>query len=152
MAVKKPVFRFCPVCGGNLEVREIDGASRRVCELCGWINYLNPVPVAVAAVINDTKEVLLVKRAFDPAAGKWSLPGGFVEASEHPEETCLRELKEETGLDGTIAGLAGIYTYRSRIHGSVLVIGYEVKAKNEKLRLNREILDAKFIKPEKRKK
>jgi len=42
--------------------------------------------------------VLLIKRGREPFLGQWALPGGFVEMDELLEESCLRELKEETGL------------------------------------------------------
>jgi len=111
-----------------------------------WINYQNPVPVAVAAVLNARREVLIARRNFEPAAGKWSLPGGFVEAGEHPGSACLRELVEETGIKGEIVRLAGIYNFNSRVHGSLLVIGYEVKALTEELKLNEELSEGKFFK------
>ncbi|MBU4134660.1 NUDIX hydrolase, partial [bacterium] len=131
MIEKKAVFKFCPMCRAMLEVKDIDGAARLVCGGCGWINYQNPVPVAVAAVLNARRDVLITRRTFAPAAGQWSLPGGFVEYNEHPADACLRELREETGIKGEIIRLAGIYNFSSRIHGSLLVIGYEVKALSE---------------------
>jgi 8-oxo-dGTP pyrophosphatase MutT (NUDIX family) len=44
--------------------------------------------------------IILTKRASNlrDHAGQWALPGGHVEAGEHPEETVLRELEEEVGL------------------------------------------------------
>ena len=67
-----------------------------------------------------------------------------MESNEHPEEACLRELLEETGIKGEIVRLAGIYSFSSRIHGSLLVMGYEVKPLSEELRLNKEVSEAKF--------
>ena len=56
----------------------------------------------VVALAFDGSEfrVLLIRRAHEPFAGKWALPGGFVEPTENAAEGAARELKEETGLDG----------------------------------------------------
>ena len=44
--------------------------------------------------------ILLVRRGRPPQAGRWSVPGGHVEPGETPEAAVLRELCEETGLQG----------------------------------------------------
>lgn len=59
--------------------------------------YRNPAP-AVAVLITRKNEILLAKRAEEPAKGKWDLVGGFVEAGESAEEAVVRETWEETGL------------------------------------------------------
>ena len=53
--------------------------------------------------------VLLVKRAAEPLAGQWSLPGGMVEAGETLEEALVRELREETGLAVAVRGLVEVF-------------------------------------------
>jgi len=147
MSEKKEVFKFCPLCRTNLEIKEIDGANRLTCPECGWVNYNNPLPVAVAVVKNSLGEILITKRAFDPAAGGWSFPGGFVESGEHPEKTCLRELREETAVEGKIKRFIGIHTYRSRVHGFLLVVSYEILAEKTEIKTSSEILEAKFVPP-----
>ncbi len=103
-------MHFCSDCGGVLETRQIVAheASRRVCTRCGRIHYRNAKPCAEVLVVRDGR-VLLVRRAFEPGKGKWDIPGGFLEADEHPEAGALRELREETGLEIAVTGLLGIY-------------------------------------------
>jgi len=53
---------------------------------------------AGALVFNDRGQVLLLKHRFRAGSG-WGIPGGFLEATEHPEQALRRELREEIGLE-----------------------------------------------------
>ena len=55
--------------------------------------------VGVGAVIICDGKILLEKRKYDPGKGMWSIPGGLVELGEGAEQTVVREVKEETGLE-----------------------------------------------------
>lgn len=65
--------------------------------------YEYPRPSVTADVVLVTTEesprVLLVKRKNEPFAGKWALPGGFIDMAESLEESARRELREETGVE-----------------------------------------------------
>jgi len=124
-------FRYCPQCGRLLEWHSLEGRQRKICLACGWIGYENPLPCAAALVRNDAGEILLVKRGVEPARGEWALPSGFMEIDETPEECCLRELEEETGLKGKVIRLVGVYAQESTLYKKVLIIGYEVEARGE---------------------
>ena len=53
--------------------------------------------------------LLLVRRAIDPWQGCWDIPGGFCDGREHPVDTVVREVHEETGLRVEVLGLLGMW-------------------------------------------
>lgn len=69
--------------------------------------------VCVGAVALDNDCLLLIRRGRGPAAGEWSVPGGRVEEGETLAEAVVRELLEETGIEGVCGELVG---WVERIH------------------------------------
>lgn len=99
---------YCPRCATPLEMADEHGTLRPTCPSCGFIWYRNPVPAAGVLLVRDG-DVLLVRRRYEPRAGAWCLPAGFMEAGETPEQTAVRELLEETGAHAQLTGLFGVY-------------------------------------------
>jgi len=60
-------------------------------------------------VILQGDSVVLVERGREPLKGRWSLPGGVVEAGERIEDALRREVKEETGLDVEVIELIEVF-------------------------------------------
>ena len=71
--------------------------------------YPNAPMVGVGGVIIKDGKVLMIKRAFEPGAGKWSIPGGMVEVGEKLSEACEREVEEETGLEIEVLELINVF-------------------------------------------
>ena len=64
---------------------------------------------ATAIIPFPSDKILLIKRRTVPFKGYWALPGGRVDPGETVEQTILREVKEETGLDVAIVSKLGDY-------------------------------------------
>jgi len=140
------IYKFCPLCGRQLSKATFEGKKLLTCKKCLWVNYQNPLPVAVAVAYDSQNKVLAAKRGIEPGINKWALPGGFIESGENSESACIRELSEETGLKGSIDRLLGVYIHRTKMYGPVLVIGYAVKVLKKTISLNNELRSAAFFK------
>jgi ADP-ribose pyrophosphatase YjhB (NUDIX family) len=99
--------RFCPRCGAVPDVAFPRSIS---CPACGYVAYCNPSPVACAIPLAGDGRVWLLRRGFDPGAGRWTFPGGFVDLGESVEEAARREVREELEMDVELGGLLGVYS------------------------------------------
>lgn len=60
--------------------------------------------------VHGRVELLLMLDRF----GRWTLPKGHLEAGEGPEEAALREIREETGIDGRVVAVLPATAYYLR--------------------------------------
>ena len=117
--------KYCTWCGKPLTTKREDGRVRLYCEAEKRYLYENPVPASTAVLFDDEGRILLVLRNREPGAGEWSLPGGFVENGESPEDAAKRELIEETGLSAAGPSLIDVIYQESVFYGTCLLIfGY----------------------------
>ena len=105
-----------------------------------WWRLTRPCTVGVRGIIvNDAGQILLVQHSY--GGRKWFLPGGGHRGGESPDETLVREMREETGLEVAVTGLSGVYFYtgaykRDHIYifqcqvtgGEVAMVGGEIAA------------------------
>ena len=139
-------LEFCSNCGKKNQYGKIDGFVRFHCTYCTTIHYENPKPTSTLICINEQK-ILLVKRAVNPGQGLWGLPGGFIEKGETPEQAGLRELKEETNLEGVILGYLGNSSSHNTLWGDILLLGYYIKIDSKKtLCAGDDAQEARFFK------
>jgi ADP-ribose pyrophosphatase YjhB (NUDIX family) len=88
---------------------EGDTHSRHVCDHCGFINYQNP-KIVVGSVVRHEGKILLCRRAIEPRRGFWTIPAGYLEMHETPEDGARREAREEAGAELALGGLLAVYT------------------------------------------
>lgn len=146
--MKKPVFRFCPLCGHRFVLKRLNGVSRLVCGSCGFVFYRNAVPAVCVLIIRRGK-ILLVRRAVYPRKGWWDVPGGFVEQSEHPDHAVVRELREELGVTvrrfSPLGMLVDTYYVENGPNSKVLNIYYRVASFTGKLKPHDDISEARWF-------
>jgi 8-oxo-dGTP diphosphatase len=133
--------RFCPYCATRLAPADDHGTVRPTCPACGYVAYRNPAP-AVGVILERREQIVLVRRKFEPMSGLWSLPAGFMEYGEAPEDTARRETLEETGLRIELAGLQGAYRAGSDTGVPVLLLVYRGQVVGGRLRAGDDAAEA----------
>mgnify|MGYP002153787573 CR=1 FL=1 len=109
--------------------------------------------VGVGVLIRDGERYLLIRRAADPDAGLWSIPGGLVEVGEKAADAAVREAREETGLDVEVAEVLGVVdrivkdeSLRVKYH--FVIVDYLATPKGGSLMPASDALDALWVKAE----
>jgi ADP-ribose pyrophosphatase YjhB (NUDIX family) len=89
-------------------VPEGDTAARHVCGRCGHIHYVNP-KIVVGSVVAHDNRILLCRRAIEPRKNYWTLPAGYLEEHEMPQDGARREAREEASAEIVIDALLAVY-------------------------------------------
>jgi ADP-ribose pyrophosphatase YjhB (NUDIX family) len=142
--MKKRKRRYCHFCGGAISLGTEDGCTRDFCSGCNLFFYENPLPV-VSTIVDVDRRILFVKRGKKPYKGAWCLPTGFAEVGESIEEAALRELTEETGVEGRILSLADVQSYKSRFYGDLIFITFEVEQTGGDLHPGSDTVSAQYF-------
>jgi ADP-ribose pyrophosphatase YjhB (NUDIX family) len=107
---------------------------------------------AVGAVLIRNGRILLVKRGYPPAVGKWSLPGGVIEAGESLADAATRELEEETGLRARPLGVVWVLNNvvldplgRVKYHYLIVDVIFDSESMEGALRAGGDALDVSWV-------
>lgn len=117
-------LKSCPFCSTELVLIAIGGKDRQACSSCEFVHWNNPNPVT-ATIVPIDDGIVLVKRKFEPFVDDWCLPGGFIEAAEHPAHSAVREVQEETGLNVEIVRILDAAAPGRGIN--VIILFYEAR-------------------------
>jgi len=109
--------------------------------------------VGVGVLIEEDGRYLLVKRAAEPDAGLWSIPGGLIDVGEKAADAAVREALEETGLTVEILNRVDVVDKIVRdpdggVRYHFVIIDFNVRPLGGKMRAMDDALDAVWVKPE----
>jgi 8-oxo-dGTP diphosphatase len=111
----------------------------------------NPLVGVGVVTVHDGK-VLLIKRAFEPAAGKWSIPGGLVEVGEKLSDAAQREIEEETGFKVQVLELINVFDVidrdgEGRVRYHYVLVDFLARRVGGEERRSDEVLEMKWVSP-----
>lgn len=105
-----------------------------------------PALTVDCVVFDAAGRLLLIRRKHAPFAGQYALPGGFVEVGETVAEAALRELKEETGIEGEVIRLIGVYSDPGRDpRGHTVSAAFLVRTNANAARAGDDAAGAEFV-------
>ena len=140
----------------SLKVPPGDSRPRRVCDRCGFVDYVNPrIVVGAVVAVSDRGPafgpgavpladvaVLMCRRAIMPRRGYWTLPAGYMEEGETVAEGTLREAREEALVDLELDGLLAIYDVA---HLSQVQIFHRARMKTPDFGAGEETLETRLF-------
>ena len=120
------------------------------CAACGSEYYAHSAPAAAAVVLDDEGRVLLARRKSEPYAGRWDMPGGFLEEGEDPLQAIRRELAEETGLEVEPEHFVGTFVddYGDPEGGSVLNLVWNAKVVRGEMAADDDVSELRWFTPQ----
>ena len=127
----------------SLRTPEDDAIPRNICDNCGYVAYENP-KIVVGSVVRHEGGILLCRRAIEPRRGFWTIPAGYMELNETPEDGARREAMEEAEADLAIERLLAVYSV-PRISQVQLI--YRARLKTDHFAAGPESLDVRLFDP-----
>ena len=131
---------YCNQClkeQSELKDKEIKCGS----EKCDNFVYLNP-KLAALGIVFKSNTILLVKRNIEPHYDKWSLPAGYINFGESPENAIVREVYEETNIKIKVKSLIGSnFNEKSK----VIILCYKAEYVSGKIEIGEECKDVRFF-------
>jgi ADP-ribose pyrophosphatase YjhB (NUDIX family) len=122
-----PKPKFCSQCGAAVETPDAEGQPRQLCPACDTLLYQNPPPMAASVVLNERREVLLVRCKRYSKTARWCLPMDFAAPGETIANAALRVLKERAGVEARLIHLLDANSSSSPEHGDLLIVTFEVE-------------------------
>ena len=138
-------FTYCPNCGEKLIDKEIGDEGKLPycshCETPYWDTFTTSI---ICAVVNEEREVALLRQDYVSTTNLVCV-AGIMKMGESAEETAVREIKEEIGLETLKLTYMGSYPYPKK---EMLMLGYKALVKKEDFTLSGEVDAVEWVKYE----
>ena len=136
-------FTYCPYCGKKSFQKEIgDEGLIPFCSNCSiplWDMFSTCI---ICAVVNENQEIALLRQNY-VSENSYVCVAGVMKFGESAEETVVREIKEELGLDVKQLQYIRSYPYEKK---EMLMLGYKAVVRKDEFRLSGEVDSAKWFK------
>ncbi|MBQ7170077.1 MAG: NUDIX domain-containing protein [Synergistaceae bacterium] len=135
-------YKYCPECGAKLtEILSGDEGITPYCEACGkrWFDTFQSCVIVLT--YNEFDEVVLARQGY--LSDKYaSFTSGYMTPGETAEETALREVREELGIELESLEYAGTYWFAAK---DMLMHGFIGFTRKKKLHLSQEVDSAEWV-------
>jgi NAD+ diphosphatase len=133
--------KHCRFCGKELVLKTLyDGSQEKYCERCDHVFFQTPSPAVIVMVTNADR--VLLAREVGWKHPYWGLISGHIKVGETAEQTAIREVYEEVGLE--IRDLKILKTYATR-YRDLLMIAFKAETRDSTIRKSQELEDAKWF-------
>ena len=136
-------FIYCPHCGNKLIKKEIgDEGFIPFCENCDiplWDMFTTSI---IAAVVNEQNEIALLRQNY-VSTSSYVCVAGIMKIGESAEDTVIREVKEELGLNVIDLEFIKSYPYEKK---EMLMLGYKAVVKKSDFSISGEVDSVKWVK------
>ncbi len=135
-------YKYCPECGGKLGLKDAgDDGQVPYCWNCSkyWFDTFSSA--AIVLVVNEYGEIALSKQSYI-SDKYWTFTAGFMKPGETAEETAVREVSEELGLEVERLEYGGTYWFALR---EQLMHGFIGFVKKKDFTLSVEVDEARWV-------
>ena len=133
--------KFCSFCGKILVLKTLyDTSIEKYCDDCDHVFFPTPSPCAIVMVTNDDK--VLLARGIGWQHPYWALISGHIKLGETAEETAIREVREEVGLDASNLEFVKTYTIK---YQNLLMIAFKAGTEKTSIKKSKELEDARWF-------
>ncbi len=134
-------MRFCSFCGKALALKTLDdGSEEKYCGACDHVFFETPSPAVLVLVTNS--DSVLLARGVGWKHPYWGLISGHIRTGSTAEETAVREVREEVGLEVSNLKLVRTYAARDR---RLLMLAFRAEAEKTSITKSQELEDAQWF-------